>query len=85
MCLKLVAILQETCCGSGESEGSWAKAVAEQGMTMDLRSTQESRSRGLIGRRMEAEGSSRTMCTVMLCLLQEIALEDRKNVNFGIG
>ena len=57
-------LLQETCCGSVESEGSWAKAVAEQGMTMDLRSTQESRSTGLIGRRMEAEGASRTMCMV---------------------
>ena len=73
--MKLVAILQETCCGSGESEGSWAKAVVEQGMTTDLRSIQESGSTGLIGRRTEAEGASLAMCMAMLCLLQETALE----------
>ena len=68
-----MAILQETCCGLGESEGSWAKAVVEQGMTMDLRSVQESGSTGLIGRRTEAEGASSAMCMAMLCLLQETA------------
>lgn len=50
---------------------------------MDLESSRERESRGLIGCRMEAEGSSQDMCRIMLCLLQSV--EEERNVDFGIG